>query len=52
MNIAESLIHAAQTSALAGKIIGALLAAGIAALAALQLTGVMDILGWLKGLFG
>ena len=64
MNIAESLIHEAQTSAssgqapapkkshLAGKIIGALLASGIAALAALQLTGVMDILGWLKGLFG
>ena len=52
MNIAESLIHAAQTSALAGKIIGALLVAGIVALAALQLTGVMDILGWLKGLFG
>ena len=64
MNIAESLIHEAQTSAssgqapapkkshLAGKIIGALLASGIAALVALQLTGVMDILGWLKGLFG
>ena len=64
MNIAESLIHEAQTSAssgqapapkkshLAGKIIGALLVAGIVALAALQLTGVMDILGWLKGLFG
>ena len=94
MNIAESLIHEAQTSAsseqapapeapaessasvestpapetpaestpapesspkkshLAGKIIGALLVAGIVALVALQLTGVMDILGWLKGLFG
>ena len=64
MNIAESLIHEAQTSAssgqapapkkfhLAGKIIGALLVATIVALVALQLTGVMDILGWLKGLFG
>ena len=41
-----------KKSHLAGKIIGALVAAGIVALAVLRLTGVIDVTEWLSGLLG